>query len=180
LAEAQSLSHTGSWAHDVVRNEIIYWSPETYRTFGFDPGRDSITYQLAHQRVHPEARARFDETLERAIREKRGAEIEFRLLLPDGTIKYVHCVSRPVVNASGEVVELVGTNMDVTEQHEARTALEKAFEEIKQLKEELYRENLALKEEIDQASMFEEIAGTSEALRRVLVQVAKVAPTVHS
>jgi formate hydrogenlyase transcriptional activator len=67
--------------------------------------------------------------------------------------------------------------MDVTEQRLARAALEKAFEEIKQLKDELYRENLALKEEIDQSSMFEEIVGTSAVLRRVLVQVAKVAAT---
>jgi len=65
--------------------------------------------------------------------------------------------------------------MDVTEQHLAQAALEKAFEEIKQLKEELYRENLALKEEIDQTSLFEEIVGSSEPLRRVLVQVTKVA-----
>ena len=120
---------------------------------------------------------RFDEYRERGIREKTGCTIDFRLLLPDGSIKHVHCVSRPVFNASGEVVELVGTNMDVTEQHQARAALEKAFDKIQQLKDELYRENLALKEEIDQASMFEEIVGTSPVLRRVLVQVAKVAPT---
>jgi len=177
LAEAQSLSHTGSWAHDVVRKEIIYWSPESYRTFGFDPNKGSISYREAHSRVHPEDLRRFDENLERAIREKTGSTIDFRLLLPDGSIKHVHCVSRPVFNAAGGVVELVGTNMDVTEQHQARAALETAFEEIKQLKDELYRENLALKEEIDQASMFEEIVGTSQVLRRVLVQVAKVAPT---
>ena len=177
LAEAQRLSHTGSWAHDVVGKGIIYWSPESYRTFGYDPNKDSISYQEAHSRIHPEDLARFDKNLERAVRERTGSAIDFRLLLPDGSIKYVHCVSRPVFDASGEVVELVGTNMDVTEQHQARAALEKAFEEIKQLKDELYRENLALKEEIDQASMFEEIIGTSPALRRVLVQVAKVAPT---
>jgi formate hydrogenlyase transcriptional activator len=82
-----------------------------------------------------------------------------------------------VINTSGEVVELVGTMMDITEQHQARTALQKAFEEISQLKEALYRENLALKEEVDQASMFEEIVGASEVLKRVLLQVTKVAPT---
>jgi PAS domain S-box-containing protein len=177
LTEAQSLSHTGSWAHDVVRKEIIYWSPESYRTFGFIPGGAPISYQEAHRRIHPDDLQRFDDTVEDAIRKKTGSTIDFRLLLPDGSIKHVHCVSRPVFNAAGEVVELVGTNMDVTEQHHARAALEKAFGEIKQLKDELYRENLALKEEIDQASMFEEIVGTSEALRRVLVQVTKVAPT---
>jgi PAS domain S-box-containing protein len=177
LAEAQRLSHTGSWAYDVLRREIIYWSPETYRTFGFDPNRDTISYREAHNRIHPEDLPTFDENLETAIREKRGNAIDFRLLLPGGSIKHVHCVSRPVFNTSGEVVELVGTNMDVTEQHQARTALEQAFEQIKQLKDELFRENLALKEEIDQASMFEEIVGTSQVLRRVLLQVAKVAPT---
>jgi PAS domain S-box-containing protein len=179
LAEAQALSHTGSWAHDVARTEIIYWSPEAYRIFGFDP-KKPISFRDAHNRIHPEDVRRFDAYRERAIREGTGAKLDFRVILPDGSIRHVHCVSHPVFNASGEVVELVGTNMDVTEQYHARAELEKAFEEIKQLKDELYRENLALKEEIDHASMFEEIVGTSEVLRRVLVQVAKVAPADSS
>ena len=177
LAEAQRLSHTGSFAHDAVRGEILYWSPETYRIFGFDPAKGPISYQEARSRVHPDDLQRFDEARERGIREKTGAKIDFRIVLPDGAMKHIHCLSHPFLDASGEVVELVGTNMDVTEQHQAGAALEKAFEEIKQLKDELYRENLALKDEIDQASMFEEIVGTSDVLRRVLVQVAKVAPT---
>ena len=177
LAEAQRLSHTGSFAHDAVRDEILYWSPETYRIFGFDPARGPVSYQEARSRIHPDDLQRVDEGRERGIREKTGAKIDFRVVLPDGSIKYIHCLSHPYLNVSGEVAELVGTNMDVTEQHQARAALEKAFEEIKQLKDELYRENLALKDEIDQASMFEEIVGTSDVLRRVLVQVAKVAPT---
>jgi PAS domain S-box-containing protein len=177
LAEAQRLSHTGSFAHDPVRGEITYWSAESYRTFGFDPAKGPILYSEARSRVHPDDLQRFDEYRERGIREKTGVEIDFRLLLPDGTIKHVHCISRPVVSASGKVVELVGTNMDVTDQHRAKAALEKALEEIKQLRDELYRENLALKDEIDQASMFEEIVGASKALRQVLVQVSKVAPT---
>src|SRR6516162_2324862 len=177
LADAQRLSHTGSFAHDAVRGEILYWSPETYRIFGFDPAKGPISYQEARSRVHPDDLQRFDEARERGIREKTGAKIDFRIVLPDGAMKHIHCLSHPSLDASGEVVELVGTNMDVTEQHQAGAALEKAFEEIKQLKDELYRENLALKDEIDQASMFEEIVGTSDVLRRVLVQVAKVAPT---
>ncbi len=177
LAEAQRLSHTGSFAHDPLTGEITYLSSETYRIFGFDPAKGLISFKEARSRVHAEDLQRFDEARERGIREKTGAKIDFRIVLPDGSIKHIHCVSHPFLNASGEVVELVGTNMDVTEQHQARAALEKAFEEIKQLKDELYRENLALKDEIDQASMFEEIVGTSEVLRRVLVQVAKVART---
>src|SRR6516162_9769072 len=165
LAEAQRLSHTGSWAWDFHRKEIIHWSPETFGVFGFDPSGGPVTWQEARGRIHPEDLQKFE------------LEFDFRLVHPDGAIKYAHCVSRPVINAAGEVTELVGSIMDVTEQHQSRTALEKAFQEIKQLKDELYRENLALKEEIDQSSMFEEIVGTSGPLRRVLVQVSKVAPT---
>lgn len=180
LAEAQALSHTGSWAHDVVRRGITYWSAEAYRIFGFDPSNGPVTWEQAHSRIHPADVARFDATVETSIREKIGAKIDFRLLLPDGSVRHVYCVSRPRLNAAGEVVELFGTNMDVSEQHAAKTALETAFAEIKKLKDELYRENLALKEEIDHASMFEEIVGTSEGLRRVLIQVAKVAPADSS
>ena len=177
LADAQKLSHTGSFAHDSVRGEILYWSAETYRIFGFDPAKGQLPYREVRKRIHPDDLERFEEARESGIREKTGAEVDFRIVLPDGSTKHIHCVSRPVINPSGEVVELVGTNMDVTEQYQSRAALEKAFEEIKQLKEELYRENLALKEEIDQTSLFEEIVGSSEPLRRVLVQVTKVAPS---
>jgi transcriptional regulator with GAF, ATPase, and Fis domain len=77
----------------------------------------------------------------------------------------------------GEITEVLGTVMDVTEQWNARTALEKALEEIQALKDHLQHENLALREQIDQALMFEEIVGTSPALRAVLSRVSKVAPT---
>lgn len=177
LAEAQRLSHTGSWAWNYYRKEIIHWSPETFRVFGFDPSDGPVTWQEARRRIHPEDLQSFDENKQRVATEKIELEFGFRLVHPNGATKYAHCVSRPVINATGEVVELVGSIMDVTEQYQSRAALEKAFQEIKQLKDELYRENLALKDEIDQASMFEEIVGTSEVLRRVLVQVAKVAPT---
>jgi PAS domain S-box-containing protein len=177
LAEAQRLSHTGSWAWDFHRKEIIHWSPETFRAFGFDPSGGPVTWQEARSRIHSEDLPSFDENKHRVGTEKIELEFDFRLVHPDGATKYAHCVSRPVINAAGEVVELVGSIMDVTEQYQSRAALEKAFEEIKELKDELYKENLALKDEIDQASMFEEIVGTSEVLRRVLVQVAKVAPT---
>src|SRR5215467_7740433 len=83
----------------------------------------------------------------------------------------------PVLNESDDVVEYIGTGMDVTEQRNARAALEKAFDEIKRLKDRLQDENLALREEIDQASMFEEIVGASTALKAVLSLVSRVAPT---
>jgi len=80
------------------------------------------------------------------------------------------------MDESGEITEIVGTVMDVTEQIAARAALETAFEQIKKLKDQLYNENIALREEVAQASMFEEIIGTSNALRSILEQISIVAP----
>jgi PAS domain S-box-containing protein len=177
LAEAQRLSHSGSWGYDIHREEITHWSEETYRAFGFDPKQGPVPYPEARKRIHPEDLQLFDKTKAKAIKEHTAQEYEFRVLLPEGGTKYIHCICRAVTNASAEAVELVGTVMDITERHQARVALEKAFEEIKQLKDALLRENLALKEEVDQASMFEEIVGTSDVLKRVLLQVSKVAPT---
>jgi PAS domain S-box-containing protein len=175
LEEAQELSHTGSFAHDVARNEIVYWSAQSYRNFGFDPDNGSIPWNQARARIHPDDRVKVDECQQRAVREKAPTSVDFRVLLPDGSVRHVHSQCRPMLNAANAVVKLVGTNIDVTEQYNSRMALEKALEENKRLKDELYRENLVLKEEIDQASMFEEIVGTSDALRHVLVHVAKVA-----
>jgi len=177
LAEAQRLSHVGSWGWDYHKKEINHWSLETYVVFGFDIADGPVSWQQARSRIHPDDLESFDKNKERVATERIELEFDFRLVHPGGAIRYAHCVCRPVISATGEVAELVGSLMDVTEQHQSRAALERAFQEIKQLKDELYRENLALKEEIDQSSMFEEIVGTSEPLRRVLVQVGKVAPT---
>ena len=104
-------------------------------------------------------------------------DAEYRIVLSDGTIKHLHTIGHPVLNEAGDIVEYVGTGMDVTEQRQARAALQTAFEEIKRLKDRLQDENLALREEIDQAFMFEEIVGASPALKDVLSHVSKVAPT---
>jgi formate hydrogenlyase transcriptional activator len=86
-------------------------------------------------------------------------------------------LGHPVINAAGQLSEFVGTHMDVTEQLQSQAALKTALEEIKQLKDQLYQENIALREEIDETSMFQEIVGKSDALRRVLAQVETVAAT---
>ena len=343
LAEGQRLSHTGSWAWNVARQENVYWSDEQYRIFGFDPTSAPSTYSAAFRRIHPDDQMKFQARLDEALAEKRDFEIEFRIILPDGTMRHIQTVGHPVLNAAGEVEELVGTGMDVTRQKRAeallsaekrmfekiaagvelkevlgslcdameeqthnlisilmvmdpdgkrlwpvagrcapkewiaainplpigpnaascgtaaflkrqviaadiandpmwtthrevalannlracwsqplvskdqeilgtlamyypaprkpvsddlelleraarvaqiaierdrsQAALQKAFDEIKALKDKLYEENLALREEVDQASMFEEIIGTSPALQEVLSRVAKVAPS---
>jgi transcriptional regulator with GAF, ATPase, and Fis domain len=127
--------------------------------------------------MHPDDRSRVKDTYEAAQRRQGEFDAEYRIVLGDGRIKHLHTIGHPVLNESGGVVEYIGTGMDVTEQREAQAALEKAFDEIKRLKDRLQDENLALREEIDQASMLEEIVGASAALKTVLSHVSKVAPT---
>ena len=343
LAEGQRLTHMGSWAWDPLREENRYWSKEQYRIFGFDPERDSRSYSAAFGRIHPEDQPRFTEAVRNAVEGKSDFEVDFRVMLPDGNAKFVHSIGHPVIDEFGQLTEMVGTTVDITEQKlaegllagERRTLemiaggmplkevlqelcdvvdeqsplimsavqlmdgdgkqmwpvagrrvpegwrqmmaplqtgacagscgtaaslkrpvivtdiakdplwagykeaalkfglgacwsrpllsreqevlgtfavyygeprvpnaadlllmeraahvaviaierdrsqaeLQKAFEEIKALKDRLYEENLALREEVDQVSMFEEIVGNSAALRDVLSRVAKVAPS---
>jgi PAS domain S-box-containing protein len=177
LAEAQKLSRTGSWAFNPVTKKYVYWSDELYRMWDFDPQQGIPALQTVASRLHPEDRERVLESLGKALREGKDVADEYRMVLPDGTVKHMHTLGHPVLNSSGEIVELFGTVMDVTEQHRNRAVLEGAFDEIRTLKDQLYKENLALREEVDRASMFEEIVGTSKSLEAVLAQVGKVAPT---
>jgi len=176
LAEGQRLTHTGSWARCISTGEL-YYSAESFRIFGLDPKRTKPTFETFLNRLHPEDRRSIQETLDRAIRERADFECDYRIVLDDGSIRHVHVVGHPAINAAGQLTEFVGTHVDVTEQRRARAALENALAEIRQLKDQLYQENVALREEIDETSMFEEIVGKSRILRQVLAQVETVAAT---
>jgi len=178
LAEAQRLAKTGSWAYNPAAEKAIYWSHEMLRMFGLDPQRTNPPDGEEFLRLmHPEDRDRFNELYERSRVQKTDWNADYRIVLPDGAIKHLHVVHHPVLNESGDLVENFGTAIDVTEQAQARIELEKAFEEIRRLKDRLHDENLALKEQIDQVFMFEEIVGSSPALQTVLSSIVKVAPT---
>jgi len=125
LAEAQRLTHTGSWVWE-VRRDAVHLSEEWYRIYGFDPAEGMLGYEKRLQRVHPEDRARWQEVIERAIREKSDYEVEYRILLPDGTVKYIHVVGHPVLDSSGEVLQFVGSSTDITERKRAEEALRRS------------------------------------------------------
>ena len=176
LHEAQRLTHTGSWKLDVASGRVTV-SPEIFRIFDARPGEDVSSPEFWFDRIHPEDRARVREYFGRCVAEKLHYEADYRIVLPDGTIRYQHSIGRPILGVAGTLVEFLGTAMDVTEQVRASLKLESAFEEIKQLKDRLQDENVVLREQIDQAFMFEEIVGASPALKTVLSRVSKVAAT---
>ena len=289
LAEAQRLSHTGSWAWSPATGENRYWSDECFRLMGFDPAGGMPPFETFVQRFHPDDQPIVAEKLERATRERAEFEVDYRIIHPGGEIRDIHAVGHPVLGPSGDLVEFVGSGIDVTERkqaedkirqsenelrhildfapqqvavlgpdrtriysnqatldylgltleewqsgdhrrsvhpddwehmmsetqskflsgipHEAELRLRRKdgkyrwflfrynplrdeqgrirrwyvagtdIEDRKQAEQRLQNENVALREEIDRASMFEEIVGTSPALRAVLSRVSKVAPT---
>jgi PAS domain S-box-containing protein len=120
LAEAQRLTRTGSWAWNVAGRRSVYWSQENYRLFGFDPEGGIPSDEAFYQRVHPEDRDRVrrEVFLERPD-EGSDFDVIFRIVLPEGAIKYVRSTGHPVHNTSGGLVEYVGTSIDVTERKRA-------------------------------------------------------------
>jgi PAS domain S-box-containing protein len=119
LAEAQRLTHTGSWVWRVPGRDALHLSEEWYRVYGFDPEAGVPSWEERLQRIHPEDLALWEATIDRAIVEKSDYEVEFRILLPSGAVRYIHTVGHPVVNASGDLVEFVGSSIDVTERRRA-------------------------------------------------------------
>jgi PAS domain S-box-containing protein len=289
LAEAQRLSHTGSWVWNVENRGAIHLSEEWYRIYGFDPAEGPPDWERRLARVHPEDRFKWKDVIEKAILEEADYEVDFRIVLPDGKLKWIHTVGHPVITSSGNLVRFLGSSTDITERKQAEEKLKEQEMELRQvldlapqliavfgpLRERLYlnlisldyfgitldqwcearpgtevhpddterlrsqwgraissssafeievrfrrndgvhrwflircnpvrddrgkvlrwyaactdiedrkraeeslqRENAALREELNQSSMFEEIVGSSEPLRKVLLQVSKVALT---
>jgi PAS domain S-box-containing protein len=125
LTEAQRLSHTGSWAGAPGMGEIRYWSEECYRVLGFDPHGGQPRIETFFQRIHPDDQDRTIEQLESAGREKREFEFDYRIVHPGGDIRDIHTLGHPVFSSSGDLVEFVGTVMDITEHKRAEEERER-------------------------------------------------------
>jgi PAS domain S-box-containing protein len=120
LAEAQRLSHTGSFGWDISSRKI-FWSEETFRIFGYDKAV-SATVDMVLQRVHPEDLALVQRVIDRATSDGKDFDFEHRLLMPGGSVKHVHVVAHGVSDEAGRT-EFVGAVMDVTERKRAEEAL---------------------------------------------------------
>ena len=131
LLEAQKLSHTGNWKHDLASG-MVSVSPEVHRIFDVRPGEDASKSDFFFSRIHPEDRAIEAQNYQRANRTKSNLESDYRIVLRDGSIKYLHNVGHPVLSEAGEVVAYVGTTIDVTA---ARIAEEKIRQNERELRQ---------------------------------------------
>ena len=122
LSEAQRLTHTGSYAGDPTTTPL-FWSEEMYRIFGFDRRQGLPSFDQRLERIHPDDRDHFLEVYRRSIHENANVEVDYRILLPDGTLKHVRGTGHPVVNPEGDLVEVIGTVVDLTERRQAEELL---------------------------------------------------------
>jgi PAS domain S-box-containing protein len=144
LAEGEKLSHTGSWALNLTSGKL-FWSAETFRIFGLEPGPETpshslfrdlllpVDYSAAEKTVPPEDRPTLMKSLERAVTDKSYFEADHRVVRPDGSIRNIHAVGQPVFGESGELLEYVGVLMDVTERRVAEERLRRSHDELRAL-----------------------------------------------
>ena len=132
LLDAQRLSHTGSWQLDVASG-IVTVSPEIHQIFDSSRDEDTSNAEFWNNRLHPEDRERVLECAEKSKNQKTNYEVDQRIVLPDGTIKHLHVIGHPVLNESGDLIEFVGTSMDVTEAKRAEEKVRQSERELRQL-----------------------------------------------
>ena len=156
LAQGQRIGHTGSWAWHVATGSN-YWSQEHFRIFDFDPETNRPSYSLFMERIHAQDRDRIEEILDRAVQEQSDFEGDYRIVLPDGSIKFLRSVGEAQVNAAGEL-EFIGTTMEITDLKRA----EEMQIAIAREREMLMRQRAA------------DLANANEALRSCLDALASV------
>jgi PAS domain S-box-containing protein len=148
LSDAQKLTQTGSWAWRLPDRKTIHLSEEWYRIYGFDPAQGEPTWEELVERVHPEDRLMWESLAERAIVEKADSDYEFRILLPNGKVKWIHTVGHPVLSNAGDLEGFLGSSSDIT-------ALKSAEQEREKLR--LLEDDLA---HINRVSMLGEMAAS--------------------
>jgi len=137
LAQAQRLNRTGTWVMNGTTRRFLYWSDECYRIWGLDPLQGLPSREDMWGRIHPDDRERLWGVVQQALSEQRDFFEEFRILLPDGTVKYLEANSYHEFSPLGALLEVICTSVDVTERKRAQDE----HERLRQLESDLARMN---------------------------------------
>lgn len=132
LNMAQAIAKTGSWEYNLLTNDLK-WSKELYRIYELEDTPPDKLYEKYRQRFHPEDLPSLDETIKRAIENKRGYTYQHRIITGNGTIKHILGIGEIIQNENGDLTGLKGTGQDITEMIKAEEKLQNSYKQIKQL-----------------------------------------------
>ena len=167
------------WIRALNPEKVLYASPSFERIWGLPLKDLAERPDLWTITIHPEDQDRVVGIYSRWTSGEDVVyhDVEYRIIRPDGGLRWIHDRGVLARDENGQPSRVSGISTDITLRKRAEDDLYHALAEIRKLRDQLYQENVALREEIDKASMFEEIVGESPALQTVLTRVAKVAPT---
>ena len=177
LIEAERIGGMGSWDWDIITGEL-HWSDEIYRIFGLPPGESALSYEAFIGSVHPDDRQTVREAVNQSLADPGKAYfVEHRVVRPDGHELVVHERGEVIFDNKRRPIRMLGTVLDITERKHREEDLKKAFEEIKNLKDQLEAENVFLREDLRLSDSFKEIIGVSDPIKYVRQRIQQVAPT---
>jgi signal transduction histidine kinase len=136
LEEAERIAHLGHWEAIIPANKVI-WSEETYRIFQLDPRQTEASYETFVSRVHPEDRAMMEADIAEALAGRKPHSIDHRIVLPDGSIRWVHEEGAVTINETGQAVRFMGTIRDITAAKQAEEALKESESNMRHLASQL-------------------------------------------
>lgn len=129
LADAEALSHTGTWAWNPTTGEL-FWSAEHFKILGLDAARVTPTYDVGIAAIHPDDRAMLETSFTRAVAHRQPYALSCRVVRPDGEVRHIRTLARPVLGESGDLLEYVGTVIDLTDHVRTEEALRRSREEL--------------------------------------------------
>ena len=175
LGHAASAAEAGLWIMDTDKGFV--WATRKLRElFQFDPDEE-LHFDRFLSAIHPDDRGRVRELTRQSLDNREALNLEYRIVRPDGSLRWISSRGNPSSEKSGLPERLMGVSIDVTERKQMETELRERMEEIERLKLQLEKENVYLREEIKAGQGFEKIVGTSDAMKYVFFKVKQVAPT---
>jgi PAS domain S-box-containing protein len=175
LSLAVSGAQAGLWVMD-VSNGLVWVTDKLRELFQFTPDEE-LSLERFIAAIHPDDRERVRELVRQSLEKGQMLQVEYRILHPDGNIRWIAARGRPYSKTPGQTERLMGVSFDVTEREEMEIRLREQLEEIARLKLQLEKENIYLRQEIKLQYIHEEIVGRSEKMKKVLSQVEQVAGT---
>lgn len=130
LAEAQAITHVGSWEWDIVNN-VVTWSKELCRIYGLSPSEFEASYEGFLQQVYFEDREFVKRVIDRSYEDRSPFEYVHRVVRPDGTVRTLHARGQPILDEEGNMIKIVGTGQDITEQQTIQERLRESLEQLK-------------------------------------------------